>query len=397
MMDIDYILQTHGGIDKYRKTPKVVIPTTPQIYGVKIDTLNSNPETALTYTDNAIGFTGALGNNGEFNYGSWEDKFPFNKIKPCLLKNGVVNYYLNPNDFTKKLEGTASDITSGNDGDVMIEFPKIYWKFETIGTDLYIRYSDTKIDEGYKCLAHMRGTTEKDKCYISAYMGCIANGAVSSLTNKKLYFNRSINYFRGDVVDYKGVGYDLIGYYQFLMLQVLYTVMFKNRDSQTALGRGYVFDNDNVIFSNATDEKGMYYGENTGKLQMKFCGITDFWGNCSTFIDGIYCDSNSDILIGNQNFNDSGSGYTNYGAIATKYLVGFISSVQGGTETGFIIKDINGSITTGYCDRGYSNKKCVAKFGIHYMSNYSGGVYNLDLSLPTDQKSATIGIRMIYL
>ena len=73
-----------------------VVPVVSAVYGVKIDTTNSNPATALTYTDNAIGFTPALGNNGAFNAGSWADKFPFNAIKPCLYKAGVVNYYLNP-------------------------------------------------------------------------------------------------------------------------------------------------------------------------------------------------------------------------------------------------------------------------------------------------------------
>ena len=79
-----------------------------ELYGVRIDTANSNPSTALTYTDDAVGFTPASGNNGAFSYGSWADKFPFNAIKPCLYKNGAVNYYLNPNDYTKKIDGVTT-------------------------------------------------------------------------------------------------------------------------------------------------------------------------------------------------------------------------------------------------------------------------------------------------
>ena len=53
-----------------------------------------------------------------------------------------MNYYLNPDDYTQKEEGGgAADITSGTDGDVMIEFPKIYWKFES-ESKLYVKYSD---------------------------------------------------------------------------------------------------------------------------------------------------------------------------------------------------------------------------------------------------------------
>lgn len=245
------------------------------VYGVKIDTLNSNPSTALTYIDNAVGFTPASGNNGAFSYGSWEDKFPFNQIRPCLYKDGAVNYYLNPNDYTKKLDGSTSDITTGADGDVMVEFPKVYWKFESVGTDLFIRYSPYKVDGGYKCLAHTRGSTEKDKCYISAYLGNDLASKLRSLSGKMPTASKTIGAFR-TLAQANGAGYDQMAYYQMLMLQVLFVVMFKNRDSQTALGRGYVDGNSESIATGGTNAKGMFYGEATGKQQIKFCGIEDF-------------------------------------------------------------------------------------------------------------------------
>ena len=43
------------------------------IYGVQIDTTNSNPSTAITYTDDAVGFTPARGNNGNYQRGTIED------------------------------------------------------------------------------------------------------------------------------------------------------------------------------------------------------------------------------------------------------------------------------------------------------------------------------------
>ena len=270
-MNIDYVLSAHG----IRKTAKKA-----KIYGVKIDTTNSNPATAVTYTDNAVGLTPATGNNGAFNAGSWADKFPFNLIKPCLYKAGVVNYYLNPNNYAQKIDGvTASDITSGTDGDVMIEFPKIWWKFETIGTDLYVRYSAEKVDSGYKCLAHMRGLfTERATCYISSYLGYSLSSKLRSLSGKTPTATQTIGAFR-TLAQANGSGYDQVAYFQLLMLQVLYIVMFKSRDSQTALGRGYVDGNAAAINTGGTNAKGMFYGETTGKLQNKFCGIEDFYGN----------------------------------------------------------------------------------------------------------------------
>ena len=114
-------------------------PTEPKIYGVEINESNSNPETSVVYTDDAVGFIPARGNNGNFSWGSWEDiiKKEF-KIRPCVLRNpqGTVNYYLDYNDFTKKSDGTTANLT-GADGDVMIEFgQELWWKFSRVGTKL---------------------------------------------------------------------------------------------------------------------------------------------------------------------------------------------------------------------------------------------------------------------
>lgn len=367
------------------------------LYGVKIDTLNSNPATALTYTDDAVGLTPATGNNGAFSYGSWADKFPFNAIKPCMYLNGAVNYYLNPNNYAQKVDGiTASDITSGTDGDVMVEFPKIYWKFETIGTDLYVRYSNAKIDATYKCLAHLRGITEKDKCYISAYLGYSLASKLRSLSGKTPTVSQIISAFR-TLAEANGAGYTQMAFYQLLMLQVLFIVMFKSRDSQTALGRGYVDGNTAKIATGGTNAKGMFYGETTGKLQNKFCGIEDFYGNIYYWIDGFFSNATRNMLIANQSFNDTGSGYTDYGQGATANLLGYISAVQGGIETGFVAKATAGSATTHYPDFGFLYASCLPVFGGAWANGDTTGAFYLMATHAASASAADIGARAFAL
>lgn len=97
-------------------------------YGVRIDTDNFNSETSVTYTDDAVGMVaGSI---------DWDTCPIFKDIKPCLLKDGVVEYYLNPYDFTKKEDGTVATINNEDEGDVMIEFPKIGFKITTTVTTL---------------------------------------------------------------------------------------------------------------------------------------------------------------------------------------------------------------------------------------------------------------------
>ena len=369
-----------------------------KIYGVKIDTTNSNPETAVTYTDDAVGFTPAFCNNGNWQMGSWENKFPYDQIKPCLFKNGVVNYYLNPNDYTKKLDGSVADITSGNDGDVMVEFPKIYWKFETIGTDLYVRYSDVQIDSGYKCLAHTVGTTIKDKIYISAYRGFSTGGKLRSLSGKLPTGSQTIGQFR-TLAQSNGAGYQQMCYYPLLMLQVLAMIMGKNRDSQTQLGRGFVNSNNtSAISTGNTNTKGMFYGENTGELQNKFCGIEDFYGNQFLFIDGMYSDASWNMMISKQStFNDTGSGYVNHGIGANSNLSGYIVRVQGGTETGFIIKTSSGSVTTHYSDYGDLYGGYLPAFGSAWAAAADAGAFYLRVHHAASYSGADYGAALCFL
>nr|WP_259545015.1 hypothetical protein [Heyndrickxia oleronia] len=359
-----------------------------KIYGVRIDKRNSNPSTSVTYIEDAIGM-----NAGSL---QWDDMYPFNQIKPCLYKNGQVNYYLNPNDFTKKLDGTNADITSGNDGDVMIEFPKIYWKIISNNSEVLVRYSKSKIDDTWKCLAHTKGSTEKDKAYIGAYLGFELSSRLRSLSGKTPTVNKTIGEFR-TLAQANGAGYEQMGYFQLLMLQILCLVRYKSLDSQTALGRGYVDGNSSATSTGGANARGLYFGETTGKQQVKFCGIEDFWGNCYYWIDGLYSDSNWNILIGTENFNDTGSGYTNYGRGATANLSGYISDIQGRTETGFIIKASAGSTTTYYADYGDLYSSRLPYFGGSWANADAAGAFRLYVNDSASAAYSYIGGRLMSL
>lgn len=72
-------------------------------YGMHIDGNESDPSAKVTYLRDAVGMTPVKMNfsTGVFSYGSWGNAFFI--PRPCMLKtNGTVDYYLNPNDYTKK-------------------------------------------------------------------------------------------------------------------------------------------------------------------------------------------------------------------------------------------------------------------------------------------------------
>ena len=71
------------------------------------------------------------------------------QYKGCVANNGVVNYYLDPNDWSKKITGEDS-VLDGTDGTVRVHTPKFYGKSGTNVQDSnkkWVRISTIKIDD----------------------------------------------------------------------------------------------------------------------------------------------------------------------------------------------------------------------------------------------------------
>ena len=78
------------------------------------------------------------------------------KMKGCIWNPGLkqIAYYLDPNDWSKKEDGTAS-VLDGTDGYVRVEIPEFYGKSEIDGNKRRVRISETKIDDSWTRIPHM--------------------------------------------------------------------------------------------------------------------------------------------------------------------------------------------------------------------------------------------------
>ena len=86
-----------------------------------------------------------------------------NQMRGCVLnEDGTVNYYLYPYNWNLKENGETA-ILYGTDGQVMVEIPEFYYKFETSGTTHRAMISQYPL-AGFKKWA---------KCYVSAYQATI--------------------------------------------------------------------------------------------------------------------------------------------------------------------------------------------------------------------------------
>lgn len=85
------------------------------------------------------------------------------EYKGCVVKNGKLQYYLNPNDWTKTSNGSNSNL-DGTDGDVMIRTPRFYGKSGSNGNKRWVRISTVQIDTSW---------TEIPEMFISAYRNTV--------------------------------------------------------------------------------------------------------------------------------------------------------------------------------------------------------------------------------
>ena len=113
------------------------------------------------------------------------------QYKGCLVKNGVVNYYLDPNDWSMKDDGTPS-VLDGTDGDVMVHIPKFYGKSGSNGNKRWVRISTTNIDSSWVEIPEMFVSAYRITTYTDSDKTKVAS-VVNTTENYRGGSNRSAN------------------------------------------------------------------------------------------------------------------------------------------------------------------------------------------------------------
>lgn len=361
-----------------------------------IDLSNSNPATCVTYADDAVVMT--AGDS------AWDEFFGH---YPVLLKNGVEVGKLNPNNFDQFEDGRTADISSGNEGDAMIAFPRRGLTITTSGTKITISMTDDPDNEDFEYNAHTRGTTPKEVFYLGVYKGYVASSKLRSLKGKTITANQTIGTFRTQA-QANGSGYEQSGFYQLTFRQCMYILKYKNLNSQTTVGYGYVLSSHSEpIKSGGTETWGMdcelIKATNPSYMtdqnhHVKCFGLEDFWGNIWEWIDGLVSDSSRNVLTANSGFNDSGKDYTNNGnGGVTSNIGNYMSKPQGSTKAGFVAKEVSGSETTYFCDYAYLYASCVAIFGGLWNNAATAGTFQLYVYYASSDSNAYVAARLMYL
>lgn len=257
------------------------------LFGYDLVKATSNPSTRVTYpadVDNA-GFTPAKMNfnTSVFNYGSWNFE-PGEKFmpRPCMLTYaGVVDHYLNPNDYTKKVDGTASKVAdTAFGGNAMMEWPKIFTKRWEENGVYHFRCSDTPQDDTWDCWCNYdRQDNQIDHFYTPIYFGSLISNKMRSISGQTNMVSKDAT---AEITAAKANGADW--YTEVLadrlLLQDLLVMMGKTTECQTVFGYGRCSSsNSSAIGQGTMNTKGMFWGDDDQTSGVKVFGMENPWGN----------------------------------------------------------------------------------------------------------------------
>ena len=336
-------------------------------YGIKIRKSNSNPYTRMEYTYDAVGMTPAKMNytTGAFDYGDWEDAWFIKKNKPVMLKNdGTEDYELDPDDYSKKADGSASDYNNiSYDGNVMARIPLVYVSMSQDSNYEYITVSNKKYDETYKAIAHTKedGTVIKN-IYLACFKGYVYHSKARSISGTNDTNQKSIQEWT-NYATANGSGWNIGTWGQRMLINSLLWIIGKSDNTQSVFGNGnassysnsstaggansscyYMFDTGNLY------NKGQFFGYNDDYHQVKVFHIEGWWGDRYNFIHGIMTLSSSVKVSLSGPYNYTGSGYT---TVSGPVASGGYGKTTITNEYGRFTIAVGGSASTYICDYQY--------------------------------------------
>lgn len=378
----------------------------PKRYGMRINRLDSNPATRVTYLYDAVGMTPAGMNftGGGFDYGDWGDIWFVKNNRPVMLKtDGTVDYELNHENHALKLSGGASDIANTSyGGNAMSEIPLIWVKRWSQNNYDYVVFCETQYDSTYKAYAH----TDEDGnvlpvTYFPMYEGAVINSRMRSLSGQTPTASQTDEQ-ETTAAQQNGDRWDKLSFSEINLMYEMCTMISKSTNSQGKFGAG-CSTSDNFLQTGTLNGKGQFFGSTgtTAAVKMFYC--ENFFGNYWKRLRGLLLINGVYYIKPVPPYNSTGDGYINTGMTVTGTSGGYISRMELASDVGRIPTVVSGSESTYECDGCWFNAADtrVALFGgdrsggsrcglsfwnVHYLASsvYTSIVASLSCKPPVD-------------
>lgn len=258
------------------------------LYGFHFDNNESDSDAKITYIADAVGAVPARMDytNGVFDYGSWLNAFFM--PRPCMVKyGGQVDYYLNPENYAQKVDGTPSDVANESyEGNAMMEWgrdgKKIWMKIVPDETGASVYFSDIQVDSTFHAYAfYNKNNVLMDHFYTPIYNGFKdASGKMRSLSGK------AISHSLSGTAEITACTANGDGWYteciaDRMLINMLLILISKSTSTQSVFGQGMTSGGESAMkayLTGSLDAKGMFFGYNATDKAVKVFGMENYWG-----------------------------------------------------------------------------------------------------------------------
>lgn len=340
----------------------------PKRYGMRINRLDSNPATRVTYILDAVGMTPAGMNfsGGGFDYGDWGEVWFVKNNRPVMLRtDGTVDYELNHDNHALKLAGGQSDVANTSyGGNAMSEIPLIWVKRYSQQNYDYVIFCEEQYDDTYKAYAH----TDEDGnilpvTYFPMYEGAIINSRMRSLSGQTVTAEKTDEQ-ETTAAKQNGERWDKLSFSECTLMYEMCTMISKNTNSQSKFGMG-CSTADNFLQTGTLNGKGQFFGSTTTASAVKLFYCENFFGNYWKRVRGLLLVNGVYHVKAVPPYNSTGEGYVNTGKTPTGTNGGCCSKMEMAEDIGRIPTVASGSENTYECDGLWFNVEGVrvALFG----------------------------------
>ena len=209
---------------------------------------------------------------GAADYGSWANFPVLIGNRPWMVRSdGTPDYRLDENDYTKKEDGTASDVANTSyDGGAFSWLPKIYKEEYMLGDDRVVKFSMTK-REGFEAVGFIdTDDKELEGVWIPMFYGSIVEEKMKSISGVQPCYSNATAAEK-TAIDAFGARAKFFGGPIVQTLTDLLIMFGKSTNSQAVYGNGNMSGYDtslaptNGVKQNAVVGGGQFYGTSDGK------------------------------------------------------------------------------------------------------------------------------------
>lgn len=359
---------------------------------------------------------------GEASLNSWADFPTILGNKPYMVSaDGTPDYRLDENDYTKREDGTASDVSNtAYAGGAFAWIPKIYKFEQTIGNDRIVKFSTTK-REGFEPVGFVDSDNkELEGVWIPMFYGAVLGADAStpkmtSLAGTQPGYSRNTSQEK-TAIDNFGARAKFFGGAIVQTLTDLLIMWGKSTNSQAVYGNGNMSGYDaslaptNGVKQNAVVGGGQFYGTSDGKSLNKILHsiVLGSWQQWQR--DPYTVMVNGKIKVSkNYTYDVTGAAYTDTGVELPKiekddgnqnYGIFYPHKYQTVPGFGHVpTYPYKGSTATGGCDGLWQNCDITAvalRFGGCHAGTTDGLRY-LDLNCPAAYATWSIGASILLL